>query len=98
MTFDAILKAAVQYLVTANTALPVIVTTIDTIAATVKAVTGEGPSVKERAEIIRAVVADNERYLDADIARLEQIVAEQDAARGFAVEDLRLKPANDTSD
>jgi hypothetical protein len=74
------LREIVKYLVAANTALPTIFSTVDTVVTIVKAVSGSGPSVKERAELIRQEVAGNAAYLAGDIARLEALIAARQAA------------------
>lgn len=60
----------------ANVALPIVVTFIDSVTLLFKAVGVSGPSVKERAELIRAQVVDNRNYLAADIARLEALAGQ----------------------
>jgi hypothetical protein len=77
MNANAILETAVKYLVTVNTALPVILTTIDMIALAIKGATGSGPTVAERAEIIRANISAGRQYRDEELARLDALIAAQ---------------------
>lgn len=74
-TATTAIQTVVQYLVAANTALPVILDTVAGIAMLIRGATGSGPSVAERAEIIRAEVAKNDAYGKAEIARLEALIA-----------------------
>lgn len=67
------LRELVKVLVTANTTLPVILDSVAAVSMIVKAATGSGPSVRERAEIIRQAVAGNDAYGQAEIARLEML-------------------------
>jgi hypothetical protein len=69
------LRELVQALVTANTTLPIILDSVAAVSLIVKAATGQGPSVQERAEVIRAAVAANKTYGEAEIARLEAMIA-----------------------
>jgi hypothetical protein len=71
------LREIVKYLVAGNTALPIILSTVDSVALLVRAATDSGPSVQERAEIIRSVVAENAAYGEAEVARLERLIAAQ---------------------
>lgn len=79
---NAYLREIIKYLVAANTTLPVIVDTIAGIALLIKGATGIGPSVRERAEIIRAQVAENAAFGADEIARLDAMIAARDSATG----------------
>lgn len=74
-TVASVLTDVTKILVTANTALPIVVSLVDAIALMIKGATDRGPSIAERAEIIRGQVAENKAYLDADIARLDAVIA-----------------------
>lgn len=73
------LRELVKALVTANTAVPVILDTVGAVTLLVKAATGSGPTVRERAEVIRSEIAGNDAYGHAEVARLEAKIAAEDA-------------------
>lgn len=78
---DAII-AVTKTLISANTALPIILTTVDAVSLLIQAATGKGPSVTERAEIIRSNIAVARDFRDGEVERLDAIIAaEQDAGQ-----------------
>lgn len=76
---DAII-AVTKTLISANTALPIILTTVDAVALLIQAATGKGPTVAERAEIIRGQIAEARAFRDGEVARLEAIIAAEQAS------------------
>lgn len=69
------LKLLVKSLVAANATIPIILDTVAGVTLLVRAATGLGPSVRERAAIIRAGVAGNEAYGQAELARIDALEA-----------------------
>lgn len=67
------LTELVKVLVTANTTIPVILDTVAAVSLIVKAATGNGPTVAERAAVIHELVAGNDAYGHAEVARLEAL-------------------------
>jgi len=63
-----------QVLTHANVAIPVVVGLITGIAATVRGMTGEGPSVAEIADMLEQQVAANATYGAAEVVRLKQLL------------------------
>lgn len=70
------LKELVKALVAANAAIPVIVDTVAAVTLLVKAATGSGPSVAERAATIRAQVAENAAYGRAAQAEIDALLGD----------------------
>lgn len=83
---DAIV-AVTQVLVSANTALPILLTTIDAVALLIQAATGSGPSVAERAEIIRANIQQARAFRDGELERLQALIDAQQALGGNGTDD-----------
>ena len=69
------LKVLVKSLVAANASLPIILDTVAGVTLLVKAATGSGPTVQERAAIIREAVAGNDAYGKAELERIDAILA-----------------------
>lgn len=71
------LRLLVKDLVAANTAVPIVLDTIGAITLLVKAATGSGPTLAERAAIIREEVAANDAYGHAALATIDALIAAQ---------------------
>lgn len=77
MNANDVIATAVKYLVSVNTGLPIILSTIDLIALVIQGATGTGPTVAERATIIRDNIAEARAFRDGEVARLEALIAAQ---------------------
>ena len=74
-TAAKIIADITKYLIAANTGLPVIVSLVDSVMLLFKGAGAEGPTVKERAEIIRANIGEARAFRDAELARLDALIA-----------------------
>lgn len=71
---DNWLKELVKALVAANAAIPVIIDSVAAFVLIFKAATGAGPSVAERAAIIREQVATNAAYGKAALEEIDALL------------------------
>ena len=69
MTQIQLLEAITQYLLTFNTAVPIIFSVVGAISLLFKGVTGEGQTLTELADLIEAQASANAPALTADVAR-----------------------------
>lgn len=65
-----VLRVLVAYLSQAHIAIPMIVGTVSAVAAILRGMTGQGPSLNELANLIEEQVATNEARGRAEIERL----------------------------
>jgi hypothetical protein len=72
-TLDALAKLT-EVLLASNAAIPVIFGVIGGIAATIRGITGEGPTPTELADLIDAQVAANDEFGKAEVARLRALI------------------------
>jgi hypothetical protein len=74
MNINRVLTDLTETLINANTAIPLVVSTVVAIAAIIKGVTGSGPSGTELADMLEAKLRANASALDEDIARMREMI------------------------
>lgn len=69
-----LLEAITRYLLTVNTAAPVIFGLVSTIALAFRGITGTAPSLAELADLIERNLDTNDARIRAEIARLRALI------------------------
>lgn len=79
---EAHIQQLIGTLAQANIAIPIIVTTVTSVLALVRALTGSAPPLKPLIERIEAQAAENRTRGDAEIARLKALLDDEHAPNG----------------
>lgn len=66
-----LLRLVSTYLVEMGTAVPIVFMAIGTIVGLIKAITGEGPDLKTRIQILKDSLGETKQFLLGDIERME---------------------------